>query len=277
MQIEALYPVDERLAKYVDYYYIFNSNRDQLDEFYIAYPHINTPVFFHDNVDVSFENNRLYYTERKKIKFETDIIGRSLKPFLCHAAGNIYAVTIVFKPLGLNHFITGDFQSNFNRLCQPLSLWNVHAKALKNILKEKDQTEIVNKMDTFLLSIMQPFNQPILTKAVLLLSDEEQAVAVGKLEKELHVDRKTLQRLFLKYTGFTPVNFKRIARFRNAMKLCKDTDKNLTEIAYQTQFADQSHFIKELKALTSDSPKRLLKETVYIDDSPFLMKLKVHK
>lgn len=200
------------------------------------------------------------------------MIGRYLSPIICNSFGHIYAITIVFKPLGLNYFVDNNLGEIYGSVFQPLNEWTHHTDTLQSILKERKSTKIINMIDDFLLSIMKPFNQPTLEKAVALLSSHSDNIDVNKIEKILNVNRKTLQRLFVKHLALNPVTFKRIARFRNTLDLCKNEDEILTTIAYKNNFSDQSHLIKDFKKLTGNSPKEFLRAAIYKNGSPFLMK-----
>lgn len=80
------------------------------------------------------------------------------------------------------------------------------------------------------------------------------------------INIKYLERLFFKYTGVSPKVFSRISRFQRISRemLYNKNYKNLTELAYDGEYYDQMHFIKEFREFSGVTPGEFLKrkETV---------------
>jgi AraC-like DNA-binding protein len=75
------------------------------------------------------------------------------------------------------------------------------------------------------------------------------------------LNTKYLERLFLKYTGVGPKVFGRIGRFQKSVRemiYCQNY-KNLTELAYEGDYYDQTHFIKEFKKFSGMTPSEFIK------------------
>lgn len=78
---------------------------------------------------------------------------------------------------------------------------------------------------------------------------------------------KTFQRHFTKHIGCSPIDYRRIIRFRNAIeaKLNAKELKSITDITFENNYFDQSHFIKEFKRLTTHNPKEFFKNLSQLD------------
>jgi AraC-like DNA-binding protein len=65
-----------------------------------------------------------------------------------------------------------------------------------------------------------------------------------------------IERLFMESVGINPKNFANIIKLHSFLKqLKKTTEKaSLTELVYQSGYADQSHLIKEFKKITGMTP-----------------------
>jgi AraC-like DNA-binding protein len=63
-----------------------------------------------------------------------------------------------------------------------------------------------------------------------------------------------LQKIFLQYTGLTPKLYSKINRFQNSLQLIAKNDASLTSVAYECNYFDQSHFIREFKSFTGVNP-----------------------
>ncbi|MFL5746533.1 MAG: helix-turn-helix domain-containing protein [Niastella sp.] len=79
------------------------------------------------------------------------------------------------------------------------------------------------------------------------------------LSKEYGWNDKKAERVFLKYVGFTPAQFIKIIRFRRSVEKLFADYENLTDLAYDSGFYDQSHFIREFYRYAGNKPSDFLK------------------
>lgn len=77
-----------------------------------------------------------------------------------------------------------------------------------------------------------------------------------------NITTKTLIKLFKKHLGKTPANFRKNVRFRQAINKYKSKEKTekLTDITFATTYFDQSHMIRDFKAMTGKTPKVFFNE-----------------
>lgn len=82
------------------------------------------------------------------------------------------------------------------------------------------------------------------------------AVSIDVLAREVSVTRRHLERRFLDAVGIPPKRLARIARFQGALRVLEvaDPDRPGTIAAVSCGYADQSHFIREFRALAGCSP-----------------------
>jgi transcriptional regulator GlxA family with amidase domain len=71
--------------------------------------------------------------------------------------------------------------------------------------------------------------------------------------------RRQLERKFTTQIGISPKQLGRVIRLQTALKmLLNQTSETLTEIAYESEYYDQAHFIKDFKEFTGTTPKEFL-------------------
>ena len=85
-------------------------------------------------------------------------------------------------------------------------------------------------------------------------------LSVEELSHELGMSRVHLYKKLLQITGKTPIEFIRIIRLKRAAQLLRESQQNVSEVAYQVGFNNPKYFSKyfkdELGTLPSDYMKR---------------------
>ncbi len=77
------------------------------------------------------------------------------------------------------------------------------------------------------------------------------------------INRRTFERIFNKYIGINPKLFMRINRFQKAIKELHQANL-LTSIAYDYNYFDQTHFIKDFKSFTGCTPSEFLNKNTSV-------------
>ncbi|MEE2525916.1 helix-turn-helix domain-containing protein [Hyphobacterium sp. HN65] len=83
-------------------------------------------------------------------------------------------------------------------------------------------------------------------------------VSIAGLAKHLGIGDRQLRRRFEQATGMTPKQYGRLLRHLNAIRLAETVPRpDWAGIAVEAGYADQSHMIREARALSAESPARL--------------------
>lgn len=78
--------------------------------------------------------------------------------------------------------------------------------------------------------------------------------SVGDMASAAATSRSGLQRKLKQAMGITPQDLMREARIKRACQLLRQTDKNVSEVAYACGFSDPKYFSRSFKQSTGMSP-----------------------
>lgn len=274
MNVKAFLPVNEVIQKHVRHYFIFNFEKQYLEKEYFNYPGTHNMVTICNNFTTELKDGRLLIHEIPEKQFRVDITGRFTQAIPCKVTGRIKGITIVFNPLGLSHFCGKVFREIVPHIHNDFPFWNDKAAELEALLDYTDTAEIGQQLDSILLSYYRPFQNQIVLDALALLHADFSNNNVEEIEKALQINRKMLLRQFKKHIGISITDYRRILRFREAVKLLPANNESLTQLAYEAHFSDQSHFIKDIQKLTGENPKGLFRQSEFVKDTPFFIKMK---
>lgn len=76
---------------------------------------------------------------------------------------------------------------------------------------------------------------------------------VGRVARELAVSERHLRRVFLEHVGLTPAQWRKLARFSNAVGRMAGP-QTLTEVAHGAGYADQAHFCRDFADIAGMTP-----------------------
>ena len=263
--LQTIIPKSPVLQRYIEYFYVFNSeNREDLR--YLAFPHTNTGISFFKGALIQRGNFHVKIVEHQIAPEHVciEILGKYTQPVFVHYEGLIDEIAIIFKPLGVNRFIRDDLMKIASNFSQPFhnETWLQKAKSLFNA---NDRFE---DLEAFLLSVFEEKKElQKLEESLALFENSMEDYSVAEVAERMKLNQKTFQRNFTKLVGCSPSDYKRIAKFRNALKSKFQSKeiKSLTSITYESNYSDQSYFIREFRKMTHQNPKYFFKEARLID------------
>lgn len=97
-----------------------------------------------------------------------------------------------------------------------------------------------------------------------IYSDHEHDMPVKELASSLCYSPRHLSRKLFEATGMNTESVLLYKKYLHAVDLVHQTDLSLTEIAYHSNFSDQSHFIKTFKAYTKITPGEYKRNKSYV-------------
>ncbi|MET0467052.1 MAG: helix-turn-helix transcriptional regulator [Chitinophagaceae bacterium] len=256
MELNFYTPRNKLLQQFIEGYYFITDTQKGGTEKYLTFPNNFCIVTINLNSRVLLSENSIKIFPSKKENIYTSVVYRYTNPIEVYYKKPIHELTIYFKPLGLNHFV----QNIEIIFCQrnlagfAANLPDFETEMCK-IFARKDREAQLEHLEKFWLQNLVTNDLNLMKN---ILKDIESNMKIEDVAGKYEMSRKHLNTLFLKHLGKSPGEYQKIYRFRQAINN-KSGVRNLTELAYENFFYDQSHFIKNFRALTNNSPKSFFK------------------
>jgi AraC-like DNA-binding protein len=88
------------------------------------------------------------------------------------------------------------------------------------------------------------------------------AISIRSLARQLGLSQDRFEKRFRQEVGASPKQYCSVLRFRSALGDYR-ADSNLAGLASEAGYYDQSHFIREFRAVTGESPRKFLRDVDY--------------
>lgn len=193
------------------------------------------------------------------------IIGQITTPYYVQPTGYVNSFSVRFYPYGFANFIQTPIQELADRDTPLEEVFDKHsAKTLETAIIEALSTqERIEIAESFLKNRLQEStvrDQIVKSTIDVLYQTNGKASINSILKDDLH-KRRNLERNFSKSVGISPKQLGKIIRLQAALNsLLNQKDETLTQIAYESEYYDQAHFIKDFKEFTGVNPKEYLND-----------------
>jgi AraC-like DNA-binding protein len=255
MKYEIIKP-PKSLQKYVRYFstldYDGNSNNNNhIKVFADRYPHL---VFQHQN------GNSAFFKQDNPLP-TTFISGVKINPYICDVSNTYSVTTVTFYPQAIKLLFGIDVSALNNEL---VDVHNFAPKHLTELLLSVDTHE---KKIAILIDFLTKklnnlgFEDSLIIESMKWINAINEETTIPSLQKHFKISERQLERRFKTATGLSPKQFLQSTRFEKSLKLIKENNfKNLSDIAFDLNYTDQSHFIKDFKEFSGFTPKVFLSQ-----------------
>lgn len=202
------------------------------------------------------------------------VLGQTIEPFYIQPTGYVNSFAIRFYPYGFASFATTSIKNLANKET-PIELLfeEKPAKELEQkIIHATDTRKRIEIIENFLLD---KFNDKATIDSIVKSTIDtilltRGSTPINAILKEDLPKRRQLERKFLKQIGISPKQLGKVIRLQTALKmLLNQKTETLTKIAYESEYYDQAHFIKDFKEFTGTNPKEFLKDDKMVLSSLF--------
>ncbi|MEM1328752.1 MAG: helix-turn-helix domain-containing protein [Bacteroidota bacterium] len=248
------------LRPLIKLYYIQQSLDKEAVEKITYFPNYTTTINVYENSKVHRTDLSRTHEYESSDNFLKLLVGKLDRSREIIYKGKYNKLTIVFHPLGLNHFVPlpaammiEDHFSFFDFFGTPFD------DMLRQVFRLNDIERKRDLLDDFFRHHLLGFEEQRLSYAVNRLLNHTESTTVKTLSDELSISRKTLLRLFTAHLGLSPTAYKSTIRFRKALDIYQHrlTSTNFSALAYEADFYDQSDLNAHFKVKTGLTPKEL--------------------
>ncbi|WP_026969177.1 AraC family transcriptional regulator [Algoriphagus terrigena] len=193
------------------------------------------------------------------------VVGQITEPFTIQPVGYVHCFATRFYPYGLANFIPTTLKNLENKETPFADLLE---RTAANDLEQKiihaaDTQERIELIEAFLLNKLNEKTtiDAIVKSTVDALMATSGSVPINAILKEDPSKRRQLERNFLKQIGVSPKQLGKMIRLQTALKLMlNQKTETFTEIAYESEYYDQNHFIKDFREFTGITPREFLSD-----------------
>jgi len=185
------------------------------------------------------------------------LAGQITRHFLLQNSGRSDVLGIKFKPTALTHLFDLNMSVITDKVVDAISVLPKEMSLLQNEFRElRSYHELVSKAENYLIKRLSsaPLKNTYADKAINLIFQKKGMVTVAELCASMKIGERQLENYFKKFVGLTPKFFCRIIRFNYIFDLVQENKQQWTSLAYEAAYYDQSHFIRNFKAFTGQSP-----------------------
>lgn len=193
------------------------------------------------------------------------VFGQITRNLAIQPSGVSDIFSVRFNPEGFAPFADMEVREMNNR---PVPLEELYGEAGKElahaVLAAGSTEERIHVVSNFLLKRLNLENagQTLSKSCVDLIIELKGKAAVGELSEQLEIHRRQLERSLAEQVGLSPKQLSRIIRLQACLRrMILEQDGLLVETAYEAEYYDQAHFIKDFKAFTGISPKAFFQDS----------------
>jgi len=163
-----------------------------------------------------------------------------------------------FKPCGTYPFLQIPLSELSSQVVPLDAIWGQQASEIRERLHDAISVQAgFALLEELLLARLSevPHGLDVVQYAITEISHHHGALPIRALSDQIGISQNHLGAQFKRLVGIPPKEVARFYRFSHALHLINSTQTaDLTQIAHQSQFYDQSHFNKDFVAFTGYSP-----------------------
>lgn len=218
-------------------------------------------IFHYGDLYKQYVNSDIAITQPRCFVF-----GQITKPLEIEPTGITGIFSVRFHPNGFLPFATVPLKEMENKPMPLFVFFGSEAEEIEeNILKAKSSEERIKLIETFLTKQLESKKaiDRIVKSTVRTILTANGQLSVRELSKKTNISPRQLERKFSLAIGLSPKQLSKTIRLQATLTMLLSKNfTSLTALAYENEYYDQAHFIKDFKDLTGFTPKEFYGENL---------------
>lgn len=193
------------------------------------------------------------------------LYGQATRPGTVHADGPFRMVGACFHPSAVPALFDVRADELTDTCLDTDLLPTSHRSLCQQLLESASPTAQADLLAVHLLARLRTAHRPPnagVQQALACILDSKGTISLPQLRRQMQLSERSLQRRFKQYVGVSPKLFSRICRFQASLtQLRAARYEKLSDLAFEHDYADQSHHIRTFKEFTGISPEQYRRQT----------------
>ena len=191
------------------------------------------------------------------------VMGQRTKSYYIEPVGHVDTIAICLYPHGFANFVNTSLENLVDKETPIENLFGeIQANELeRRIIHATNTEERIEIIETFLLNKLNEETtiENIVKTTVDMLISTKGSTPINIILKDDLSKKRQLERYFKKQIGISHKQLSKVIRLQATLQMLHNhTSESLSDIAYENEYFDQTHFIKDFKEFVGITPKEFL-------------------
>ena len=255
-------PEAELIKPLIAYYYFHQIPDSDGCNQIIYYPNHQDGITFYKDATVTWNHRGRKIKASGQDSISCLYTSNPYRSRVVRMYGENSKIGIIFRPLGLSHFIQQPLGEVIHDIVTPFNLFGPSFQRLATTLYQMDCVEEKrNRLDHYFMQRFIGFEDEIFKQLIRHILETDPSMTTEEMAAFLNCSEKTVCRYFKKFITHTPTVFRKAVKFRRTLHQYKrsplQSKPSLTEICTDGAYYDQSDFIKQYRSMVGLTPKQL--------------------
>jgi len=255
------YEPSSELATFINCYWTLESPAQEKPEKQVIVPDGCMEMIFHyGDLYRQYIENPLEDDAQSIIQPKCFVFGQLTRPLEIEPTGKVGIFSVRFHPNGFLPFATIPIKEMENTAVPFGKVFGKAGSELeKMILRAESTSERIHRVEKFLLDRLSNNEtiDRIVKSTIDTILEAKGQLSVDELAKQTQINRRQLERKFSSTVGLSPKQLSKTIRLQSTIRMLLNKKfTSLTALAYENDYYDQAHFIKDFKELTGFTPKQ---------------------
>jgi AraC-like DNA-binding protein len=188
------------------------------------------------------------------------ILGQISQPYFVEPKGYVNSFAVRFYPYGFTNFTSAPLKNFTDKETELAALFGekIAGELEQSIIHAENTGQRIEVVEQFLFGMITEKSvvDEIVKSTIEAMLSTKGSASIHQILKDTPSKRRQLERNFAKQVGLSPKQLGKAIRLQAVLKMMADKKtESLADIAYESQYFDQSHFTNDFKELAGISPK----------------------